>query len=92
MGLLRQGKFHFLTALRENLISFLKAKVKGIITGYLQVEEVGEEPSSLADCMRSMDFEAWTALLAEVFERMLHCQSAVQVTPSCAYITNIHAY
>lgn len=79
MGLLKQGKFHFLAALRESLTAFLKAKVKGILSGYLQGERLGEEPSSLAECMRGMEFEAWLDMLTEVFDRMLHCQSAVQV-------------
>lgn len=79
LGLLRQGKFHFLAALRESLLSFLKAKVKGIVSGYLQGETLGEEPASLAECMRGMQFEAWLEMLKEVFDRMLQCQSAVQV-------------
>ena len=80
MGLLRQGKFHFLAALRKNLIDFLKAKVKGIVSGYLQGEDNGEEPPSIADFMREMNFEAWLDMLVEVFDRMLHCQSAVHVS------------
>ena len=79
MGLLKQGKLHFLAALRESLTAFLKAKVKGILSGYLQGERLGEEPSSLAECMRGMEFEAWLDMLAEVFDRMLQCQNAVQV-------------
>ncbi len=79
MGLLRQGKLHFLAALRESLLAFLKAKVKGIISGYLQMEQSGEEPPSIAECMRTMTFQAWMELLSEVFDRMLHCQRAVQV-------------
>ena len=83
MGLLKQGKFHFLAALRESLTGFLKAKVKGILSGYLQSEvqseRLREEPSSLAECMRGMEFAAWLDMLKEVFDRMLQCQDAVQV-------------
>lgn len=79
MGLLRQGKFHFLAALRENILIYLKAKVKGILTAYLQEDVLGEEPPSLADYMRGMAYEAWMAMLNEVFDRMLQCQNAVQV-------------
>ena len=50
-GLLRQGKLHFLTALREQLHkTFLKSQVKEVIGSYLQVpllEEEGEEQPSL---------------------------------------------
>ena len=79
LGLLRQGKFHFMAALRQSLLSFLKAKVKGVVSGYLQGEGFAEENSSLAECMRGMEFHAWLAMLTEVLARMLQCQSAVQV-------------
>ena len=86
LGLLRQGKFHFLAALRENLLSFLKAKVKGIVSGYLQGKTSSEEePASLAECMRGMEFDAWLDMLSEVFDRMLQCQSAVQVCNSTSH-------
>lgn len=79
-GLLRQGKFHFLTALRESLVSFLKAKMKSILQGYLHGERWSEEELlSVAECMRGMDFQEWLLMLTEVFDRMLQCQRAVQV-------------
>ena len=85
LGLLRQGKLHFLPALRQALLIFLKEKIKGIVAGYLQEEEeeegkgVMEEPPSLADIMRGMSFEAWLAMLSELFERVLHFQKAIKV-------------
>ena len=87
LGLLRQGKCHFLAALRQSLLSFLKAKVKGVVSGYLQGEGLAEENSSLAECMRSMKFEDWLVMLTEVFHRMLQCQNAVQVSTH-----NVHMY
>ena len=82
LGLLRQDKLHFLPALREALLVFLKAKVKGVITGYLQQEVgrgQGEEPPSLADCMRTMQFQDWMDFLTEVCSRLLHFQKAIKV-------------
>ncbi len=82
LGLLRQGKLHFLPALREALLVFLRAKIKGILAGYLQQEvggASGVEPPSLADCMRSMNFQDWLELLQELFTRVLHLQKAIKV-------------
>ena len=82
-GLLRQGKLHFLTALREKLQSFLKEKVKETVSSYLKVpciEGDGEEPPSLADQMRGLEFELWLAMMGHIFDTVLLHLKAVQVS------------
>ena len=49
------------------------------MSGYLQSQNLEQETSSLAECMRGMEFEGWLDMLTEVFARMLQCQNAVQV-------------
>ena len=81
-GLLRQGKLHFLAALREKLQGFLKERVKETVSAYLQVpcaEGDGEDPPSLADRMRGLEFEAWLAMLGHIFDEVLLHLKAVQV-------------
>lgn len=79
-GLLRQGKYHFLTALREELLSFLKTQIKDVLTTHLKVtSDSGEDPPSLADCMRGMEFTPWLDLLSHVFASMLTQLKAVKV-------------
>lgn len=80
-GLLRQGKYHFLTALRADLLSFLKTQIKDILTSHLQVTpEQGEEPPSLADCMRGMEFSPWLDLLSHLFAAMIIQFKAIKVS------------
>ena len=82
-GLLRQGKLHFLTALREKLHSFLKERVKEVVSDYVHVpcsEGDAEETPSLANQMRRLEFEAWLAMMEHIFDRVLLYLKAVQVT------------
>ena len=77
-GLLRQGKLHFLTALRERL----QTLVKETVSSYLKVpcvEGDGEEPPSLADRMRGLEFEPWLAMMGHIFDTVLLHLKAVQV-------------
>ena len=81
-GLLRQGKLHFLTALRERLQGFLKEKVKETVSTYLQVpcaEGDADDAPSLADQMRRLEFVAWLAMMEHIFDRVLLYLKAVQV-------------
>ena len=81
-GLLRQGKLHFLTALREKLQGFLKEKVKEVVSNYVQVpcsEGDADDAPSLADQMRGLEFEPWLAMMEHIFDKVLLYLKAVQV-------------
>ena len=80
-GLLRQGKYHFLTALREDLLSFLKVQVRYLLITHLKVtSDPGDDTPSLADCMRGMEFTPWLDLLSHVFASMVTQLKAVKVS------------
>jgi hypothetical protein len=80
-GLLMQGKLHFLTALREGILTRLKTFVKETVKTYLHIPEVegeGVDSPSLADCMRGMEFEAWLAMMEHLFASLLNHLKTVQ--------------
>jgi hypothetical protein len=80
-GLLMQSKLHFLAALREGILTHLKSLVKETIKTYLHIPEVegeGMDSPSLADCMRSMEFDAWLGMLEHLFSALLDHLKTVQ--------------
>ena len=71
---------HFLTALRDSLLSFLKLQVKAIVNDYLNLScKPGEEMPSMSEAMRELSFDPWMALLSHVFECLISHIAAVQV-------------
>ena len=81
-GLLRQGKLHFLTALREKLQSFLREKVKETVSSYIHLpcsEGDTDEAPSLANQMRGLEFEAWLTMMEHIFDQVLLYLKAIQV-------------
>ena len=79
-GLLRQGKVHFVTALREKLLLFLKTQVKDIVHGYLNLpSDLGDEATSLSQTIKELNFDHWMTLLTHVFDRLIVHLRAVHV-------------
>ena len=92
-GLLRQGKLHFLTALREKLQSFLKEKTKETVSSYMCLrvpctEGDADEAPSLADRMRGLEFVPWLAMMEHVFDKVTLYLKAVQVHQSSFFSLN----
>ena len=84
-GLLRQGKVHFVTALREKLLLFLKTQVKDIVHGYLNLpSDPGDEATPLSQTIKELNFDPWLTLLTHVFDCLIIHLRAVQVNTLCA--------
>jgi vacuolar protein sorting-associated protein 54 len=83
IGLIRQRKLHFLSALRDILLPWTKSLVRETARRQLRMREVdspmeSEESVKMGDLVRGQEFRSWLDLLEAVFARMIDCLQATK--------------
>ncbi|XP_070569635.1 vacuolar protein sorting-associated protein 54-like isoform X2 [Ptychodera flava] len=75
LGMLRKHKFNFLEVYREEAATAVKAVVKQTVVHFVasndDVDSESNNTISLADQMRSLNFEDWMILFRQVFENLV---------------------